>query len=167
MRFLKKTQDGPPLQLLFRVLKVFWSLEQISDEKTFMNAKCFPKSTGSGVQKKIPLKFFSTAFENEAQCSCQLLYPFKYWGVFKTGNVTSHISEPVISLDLAFYHKLDKLGWCLSGMQTLCIVYVSRMLTYVQTYVQLIQERHPTDSVSCSLHCSHLWLPSHHVFHWL
>ena len=74
MRFLQKPQDGPrgiafektlaELPLLFRVRKVFWSSEQIPDEKTFMNAKCCPKSNW----EEIPLKFFLTAFENEAQC---------------------------------------------------------------------------------------------------
>src|SRR4029434_1164570 len=32
--------------------------------RTFMNAKCCPKSNS----EEIPLKFFLTAFENEAQC---------------------------------------------------------------------------------------------------
>src|SRR4029434_2205595 len=37
-----------------------------------MNAKLFPKSTGSGVQKKFLLKFFSTAFDNEAHYALEL-----------------------------------------------------------------------------------------------
>src|SRR4029434_9641516 len=104
-----------------------------------MNAKFVPKSTGSGVQKKFLLKFFSTAFENEAQCPCLIRM---LWYTFSSMMPSIFTKSPVPEAEMA-PHTLILPPPCLTVGKRHSFLYLSPSL-------------HRTYTLSLLSNCSNL-----------
>ena len=64
MRFLKKPQDGPQGYCYF----TFGKSSEVQNKSQMRKLSWMPNVFLNPIQKKFLLKFFLTAFENEAQC---------------------------------------------------------------------------------------------------